>query len=434
MPSATRTVRNQFTRQIVQRVAWALVKVWEALNRDAHRDSSEIVTECFGGIRKSGLIGLARDARDEGGQPLNAEHNGVARMFALLCTPDGVSRLPAAFCETVTLLAQEIERIRQLAKVELDPKLRSELDITFQTLKRHLATLLETAFLTELPFGPKMISLDPLTVERLAGVLYERWEVTRTAAQAPHFERWINRDLGMSLGFSLFDSVRAQHWKRAEVKRRRVVVIAGERGLCGAYNTNVVKAVEAMRKSSSVELDFVTIGRRVKSAAQRFNWPVVMEFEGLPEDAGQWPSSQIGEALISDFASQKCDEVVLVYTTFKSAMSQEVTQEVLLPFTSPQAVGASGQAIQKVSGKIEYDPAPGVILETLIPLLVKTKVCQAGMESRASEHAARMTAMDSATRNADDLIERLRLFYNRARQSSITRELIDIVGGAEAIK
>lgn len=217
MPSATRTVRNQFTRQIVQRVAWALVKVWEALNRDAHRDSSEIVTECFGGIRKSGLIGLARDARDEGGQPLNAEHNGVARMFALLCTPDGVSRLPAAFCETVTLLAQEIERIRQLAKVELDPKLRSELDITFQTLKRHLATLLETAFLTELPFGPKMISLDPLTVERLSGVLYERWEVTRTAAQAPHFERWINRDLGMSLGFSLFDSVRAQHWKRAEI-------------------------------------------------------------------------------------------------------------------------------------------------------------------------------------------------------------------------
>lgn len=218
--------------------------------------------------------------------------------------------------------------------------------------------------------------------------------------------------------------------RREEVRKRRVVIVGGERGLCGAFNTNTIKAAQAMVRTSAEELDFVMVGRRAKAAAQRFGWPAVAAYEGLPEDAGLWPTAEIAEQLMTDYVKGEIDEVVFVYTTFKSAMSQEVTTEVLLPFTPPPKV--EGELV--VQGKILYDPEPKVLLETLIPLLVKTRLMQAGLESKASEHAARMTAMDSATRNADDLIERLRLFYNRARQSAITRELIDIVGGAEAQK
>jgi F-type H+-transporting ATPase subunit gamma len=217
--------------------------------------------------------------------------------------------------------------------------------------------------------------------------------------------------------------------KKEIVKKKRILLIAGERGLCGAYNSNVIKAAEAFRKSSSVPVDFVLLGKRAKQVAARFEWDVVAAYEGLAEDAGLWPISEISSVLVDGFKNGDCDEVVVISTFFRSAMSQEVETKELLPFAAPVV-----DDVNKISGVIKYDPMPEILLANLIPLLVTTNVCQAGLESKASEHAARMTAMDSATRNADDLIEKLRLFYNRARQTAITRELIDIVGGAEALK
>lgn len=219
--------------------------------------------------------------------------------------------------------------------------------------------------------------------------------------------------------------------KREGVQKRCLVVIAGERGLCGAYNGNIVKAVNAELRSSAVPIEMVLVGRRAVSAAKRFGWDVIAAFEGLPEEVSNWPISEIGETIISRFISGKCDEVSLLYTQFESAMTQTVTREALLPFA---AVSASPEKAAQLRGKTKYDPMPTAIIGGLLPLLIKTQICQAALESRASEHGARMTAMDSATRNADDLIDRLKLFYNRARQSAITRELIDIVGGAEAQK
>ncbi len=225
---------------------------------------------------------------------------------------------------------------------------------------------------------------------------------------------------------------------RSEVKKRRVLVIAGERGLCGGYNSSMAKALKAEADSASCELDFLIVGQRGVLTADRYNWPVVEEHVRLPEDVSQWPVSEITERLITAFAEGECDEVVVFYTKFQSTMTQVVTREVLLPFSgvvgTVSADESEGEEAVLEQGQNKYDPSPEEIVSQLLPLLLMTKVSQAGTESKASEHAARMTAMDSATRNADDLIEKLRLFYNRARQSAITRELIDIVGGAEALK
>lgn len=217
---------------------------------------------------------------------------------------------------------------------------------------------------------------------------------------------------------------------RSEVKRRTVVVISGERGLCGAYNANVAKAVTAGEYPSERELDYVAVGKRAVASAKSNGWPLKAQFEGLSEDAGAWPISEMVNALVDDFIEGRSDEVVLYYTKFVSAMTQVVEREVLLPF----AASDSEDDTQEDAGAAKFDPTPEEIFERLVPLVIKNKITQAALESKASEHAARMSAMDSATRNAEELTDKLRLFYNRARQSAITTELIDIVGGAEAQK
>jgi F-type H+-transporting ATPase subunit gamma len=222
--------------------------------------------------------------------------------------------------------------------------------------------------------------------------------------------------------------------KRDEVKHRTAVVIAGERGLCGAFNTNVFKAVIAKEAPGAAGsgVDIVAVGKRSVAAAKSKNWKLKASFEGLAEDAASWPISEMVDSLVADFISGRSDEVVLYYTKFVSTMTQTVEREVLLPFESGPRLNAAPDGEESELSSAKYDPAPEEILARLIPLVIKTKVTQAALESKASEHASRMSAMDSATRNADELIDKLRLYYNRARQSAITTELIDIVGGAEA--
>lgn len=217
-----------------------------------------------------------------------------------------------------------------------------------------------------------------------------------------------------------------------EVKTRRIVVVSGERGLCGAYNANIIKSVVLQESQPGLKVEVVGVGRRSAAALRRLKFNILDSVEGLPEDSSQWPIDAIAEGLIRDFSAGKVDEVVLYYTTFVSALTQRVTREVLLPLSNLTAEGSSEPI--SADSRTKLRPSAEEILAKVIPMILKMRVRQAILESKASEHAARMTAMDSATNNANDLIERLRLFYNRARQSTITRELIDIVGGAEAIK
>jgi F-type H+-transporting ATPase subunit gamma len=225
--------------------------------------------------------------------------------------------------------------------------------------------------------------------------------------------------------------------KRPEIKRRRVIFVSGERGLCGAYNANIVKAIQGNEAAGNLDtVDFLPIGKQSVNARKRFGWKLADINEKLGEDASLWPVEDISARLVKDYVEGRFDELVVYYTKFVSAMTQTVTREVLLPFSLEQATEKTPEhSAEKVdTGVPRFDPRPEVIVLRLLPLVLGSKLRQAGLESKASEHAARMTAMDSATRNADDLISKLRLFYNRARQSAITRELIDIVGGAEAIK
>ncbi|MCL4135406.1 UNVERIFIED_CONTAM: hypothetical protein GTU68_062140 [Idotea baltica] len=181
--------------------------------------------------------------------------------------------------------------------------------------------------------------------------------------------------------------------------------------------------------AEGIEVEYMVVGRRMVSAAKSKGWNVYCEHGGLPEAVADWPVSDIARDIITRFTSGEVDEVKLCFTQFKSAMTQEVTLSQLLPFAALSLEGDEEQATLN-----KYDPSPETILEKLLPLLAQTAFVQAAFESKASEHAARMTAMDAATNNADELIEKLRLYYNRARQSTITSELIDIVGGAEALQ
>jgi F-type H+-transporting ATPase subunit gamma len=229
------------------------------------------------------------------------------------------------------------------------------------------------------------------------------------------------------------------------VKRRAYVFFAGERGLCGGYNTNITKAaIASVKDSPGIENLFYVVGRRAESGAKRNEWVIKRAFVGLSENPAEWPIDDMSDDLVSLYERKEVDEVVLLYTKFVSAMTLEVTREKLLPFSMENAA-VRGSSNNKISSedssenivqhkKLKVEPSPEEVFTSLLPMVLKTKLFQASYESKACEHAARMTAMDSATRNADELISKLLLFYNRARQRAITTELMDILGGAEAQK
>ena len=211
-----------------------------------------------------------------------------------------------------------------------------------------------------------------------------------------------------------------------EVKKTAYVVFSGERGLCGAYNTNIYKALAAEVKSRNTEAVCYAVSKRAVSSVNRLSLELKQSFVGLPDYAGLWPMDELGNSLVSLYSNKEVDEVVLIYTKFLSAMNQEVVCEKLLPFAIESGTDVTEDA------KIE--PSAEEVFSEILPLTLTTKLFQAGYESKACEHASRMTAMDAATRNADELMDKLRLFYNRARQRVITAELLDILGGSEAQK
>lgn len=209
----------------------------------------------------------------------------------------------------------------------------------------------------------------------------------------------------------------------------RVYAVSGERGLCGAFNTNLIKAVVA--QENLTESEVIAVGKKANSAAVRFKWKLKAAFEGLPEDISQWPMEELVDAGFKDLDSAHV--VKLYFTQFVSALTQKVTTETLLPFdVEKMKAQVSLGGLQNTA--IKLDPSAIKVFEYLAPIYLRARLREAALESRASEHAARMTAMDAATNNASDLIDELQLFYNRARQSAITTELIDIIGGSSAVE
>jgi F-type H+-transporting ATPase subunit gamma len=222
------------------------------------------------------------------------------------------------------------------------------------------------------------------------------------------------------------------------VKTIIVVLITSDRGLAGPYNTNMVRAAYEFEKKQSAKVQYVTVGRKGRDLSVRRGAEVVAEFSEMPGVPTILDISPITHTIIDDFRTSKVDEVYLAYTKFINLLKQEPHIERLLPLKPPgmneaHEGSASGTASGNISPVYSYEPDADAILNEILPRFTELQLFQALLESLASEHSARMVAMRTATENANGLADDLTLAYNKARQLAITSEILDIVGGAEAL-
>ncbi|AKU94061.1 ATP synthase gamma chain [Labilithrix luteola] len=221
--------------------------------------------------------------------------------------------------------------------------------------------------------------------------------------------------------------------QRRQERTILLLVLSGDRGLCGAFNANVSKAAERTwrdKKSSDVEVLFGTVGKKGRDYLARRRATITRDFPKLYDGLDLAKSAVVSDWVIKKFEKAEIDAVYIVYNEFKSAITQKTVVEQLLPLPEPQ--GDEEDLLTPT--EYGFEPNEQVVLERLMPMYVQVSIFRALLESQASEHGARMTAMDAATRNAKDMIGRLTLQYNRARQAAITKELMEIIGGAEALK
>jgi F-type H+-transporting ATPase subunit gamma len=219
-------------------------------------------------------------------------------------------------------------------------------------------------------------------------------------------------------------------------KRVALVVLTGDRGLCGAFNTNVGKAAErAWRKHAAegIDVKIYTAGRKGRDYLRRRGAPLVHDFPKVWEGLDLHSARHIARTVVPPLVSGEVDSISLVYNEFKSAMTQRVVMEPLLPLHSALH-GVDPAAPRAEPVDYLFEPSRRALLERLVPMYVEITIFRALLESMASELGARMTAMDAATNNAAEMISSLTLAYNRARQAAITKELMEIIGGAEALK
>lgn len=211
-----------------------------------------------------------------------------------------------------------------------------------------------------------------------------------------------------------------------------LIVISADRGLCGSFNTNVIKAASTFivdNKSGEVALGLV--GRRGRDYFGRRGFEVRLELVNLFASLNFSHAKQIADTAIEAFTSGQVDSVYLVYNEFRSVMSQRVVVDRLLPIRRSEVEGAAGEA--GPAAEYLFEPEPKEMFSRLLPRHVEVQVFRALLESNAAFYAAQMTAMDSASRNAADMIDQLTLYMNKVRQAAITREIIEVVSGAGAL-
>jgi F-type H+-transporting ATPase subunit gamma len=223
------------------------------------------------------------------------------------------------------------------------------------------------------------------------------------------------------------------------VKKVMVILVTSDRGLCGAFNSNLIKAAERFLKSQQEEGRegcLACIGKKGNAFFKRKPFEILHSSVGIMGNIQMLNARQVGQEVINLFLGEKVDEVQLLYGRFINVALQRPAMNRLLPI-SPEGLGEAeegGTEGPKATSIYEYEPSPEEILNQLMPMYVNVQIMHAMLETGASEQAARMTAMDNATRACGDMIADLTLVMNKARQSAITAELMDIVGGAEALK
>jgi F-type H+-transporting ATPase subunit gamma len=224
--------------------------------------------------------------------------------------------------------------------------------------------------------------------------------------------------------------------ERTSIDSILVVLITGERGLAGAYNTNIVRFALEHFKDSEVPVRYVLVGRKGRDLLARVNLDILAEFSDLPADPNFEDVSAIGRLAVDEYLEDSVDQVYLVYTDYVNLLRQVPTMKKLLPLEMDDGDGRvqefdavrNGPALSYI-----YEPSEEQLIDQIVPRFSALQVYQAILESLASEHAARMVAMRNATENANELVSALRLTYNKARQQTITNDMLDIVGGAEAL-
>ena len=240
--------------------------------------------------------------------------------------------------------------------------------------------------------------------------------------------------------------------KREEVRRVLVILVTADRGLAGAFNSNAIRLAESTieeryaRQDRRGDLAMLAIGSKGHEYFARRDYPMEGDFTGIFDDLRFETARRAADRAISGFREERFDEVRLVYNEFKNTISQNRISEPLLPlprerFLTPVMkeegdFSENGQAEDAPGDNVDYlfEPSAEGILDTLVPRYVRYQVWRAILESNAAEQGARMVAMENATNNAEDLLEDLRLEYNRARQDAITTEIIEITSGAQALE
>jgi F-type H+-transporting ATPase subunit gamma len=253
-----------------------------------------------------------------------------------------------------------------------------------------------------------------------------------------------------------FEDVDLPLLKQREVRTVGLLVVSGDRGLCGGYNNNIIKRADARIKelqAEGVDYQLILVGRKATQYYERRNAPILETFTELEQIPKAEEAAEIADVLLSSFLSETIDRVELIYTKFVSLVSSRPVIQTLLPL-SPQGLEVTDDEIfrlttkggefevtrEKVAKEVRsfprdmiFEQDPAQILDALLPLYLNNQLLRSLQESAASELAARMTAMSNASDNANELVGTLTLSYNKARQASITQQILEVVAGAEAL-
>jgi F-type H+-transporting ATPase subunit gamma len=214
-----------------------------------------------------------------------------------------------------------------------------------------------------------------------------------------------------------------------EIKTTCYIVITSNKGLCGSFNSNVIKRAEAEIKADPERPEIVAIGGRGRDYFRKAGYEICNEYMLPPENISFIETHDISVPVINDYAAGKIDEVVMIHTSFVSPLEQRVKTVRLLPFEIKRNLDMT-----PLEKQVDYEPSTEEVFNYLVPKYVEIMIYSAIVESATCEHAARRMAMENATENANNMIADLTLFYNRARQAAITSEITEIVSGADALK
>ena len=217
----------------------------------------------------------------------------------------------------------------------------------------------------------------------------------------------------------------SKYSEQREIKNVLLVAVTSNRGLCGAFNSNIIKQANLVAERYDANVSVVAIGKKANDALSK-NFEVISNQSAVYDELTFDNVAEIAEMLMEKFESKAVDKIEIIYNKFKNAATQEIMTEQFLPIEPLE--GDTNTNLDYI-----FEPSKEEIVETLIPKSLKTQLFKAIRDSFASEHGARMTAMHKATDNATELRDQLKLTYNKARQAAITNEILEIVGGAEAL-